>query len=281
MWYTMNFYKLAMPVADNRTYAGAALTCDNIKPLRGHSIYEPRPLGYRSKSNIKTVQRRVDGSIAFQLYGVDAVVWHSPDRVTITGYNSTSRTALIWATAPGNVYLTHDTLLIPAPGECYWSGSTAVYLPEGASVTIVKTSNGWAPDMETTVPFKVQVLNKAKIAAVRKQFGTTGFWAWVRAYRALLPEARGADHSYINRPALAEALERADYLAAFALIPDTTTVVNNGGWSREYRGPSRSAFSRFLSWLYLREGAVVTESHPVLTYRQWRTLVANNRFKNL
>ena len=111
MWYTMSFRNLNLLFKGELTYTSVARTCDNIKPLRGRAIYDPRPLGYRKQSNVKTVQRQPDGSITFALYGEPAVVWHSNDQVTIYPNPATaSRSALIWAVAP-SAYSTSGVLM--------------------------------------------------------------------------------------------------------------------------------------------------------------------------
>ena len=272
MWYTMNFRRLNMPVTTNQTYAGAVETCDNIKPLRGRSIYDPRPLGYRKQSNVKTVQRQPDGSITFALYSEPAVVWHPDGRVTIYPNPATaSRSALIWAVAP-SAYSTSGVLMI---------GDQVVQPGSSGGVTIERTASAWSAVMSTTVPFEVTMIDRPKAAAVRKRFNTAGFWAWARAYNAMVPETRGLDHTFVDGPALANALECADYPAVFSLLPDAEGQTYSPHWRSWYAGPSRAAFARFLSWLYLREGATKVETYSDLTRQQWRNRVAGNRFKNL
>lgn len=252
-----------------RDYGTVLAFWAQIRPLRGNLDSDPKPLGHRSKRNVKTVRKLDDGSIAFRLYATDVVVWHPDERVTVTQHDSASTRAFSCRLLPPNAQLWSDCLTVNT------SDSQLYRLDHGDSMVLVKQGRWWV--VEASKPWEIRQLDKVKSKEVRARYKLRGWPAWLRAVVALdaVPKAR-VDGGYQE---MREAFLRQDYHRVCELAGRSNGWIGSPGtWVRVARV---SSLHRFTSWLMIQEGAVVTISHKVLSIGEYRRFVYNNQFKGL
>lgn len=101
---------LELPSNRMLSYETALTRYNSIKPIRGRSDQNTRPLANRRNDNLTIRQLQDSGDIVVRLYYTDVITYHTDGTITLIPYGSALTNRLIWS------------VLAPHANP-YWSGS--------------------------------------------------------------------------------------------------------------------------------------------------------------
>jgi hypothetical protein len=287
--YTTNQLNLQAISGQNRwlprviNYGEALKIWWEIRPLRGQPEDAPRPIGYRSRRNIKTVRKEPNGDIVFRIYENDAVTWHPNGTFTVQGYPSRTTGMFINMLTPlGVYYWSGQGVLALDAVDGGWKERPLVRCGRGERVRVTKRKNVWMPaEPAALAPFEYEVLDRAKARKLGQRLGLTDFTHWLNAYEKLGGEVGRLGYPLFTNEHRHELLEAKDY---HALMRTFCTVRNwrqdpQGKWGWSDDRVSRTDVGKFRAWLYVKFGATKTKKAKQLTRAEHYNHIERNRYR--
>lgn len=206
-----NFHSAAMPQAGNN-YQKVLLHYEQIKPWRGSSPKDPRPLsGNRNRQ--MTIRKLDDGALACRLYNTDVVTFHPNGAIELQTYSSRTTDDFANALMGSNGIQTlfnssigqlvvvpsweHDPSKSDPRGDVY-TGARRIYNIGSGSFLSPDPRGGWR--VEDSEPITRWVRDKAQAKeAMELHTNFHDYTIWYRAICAMgqLPE-RIVEMNYNN-----------------------------------------------------------------------------------
>lgn len=87
---------IELPTNRMLSYETALIKYNSIKPIRGRSDQNTRPLARRGNDNL-TIRQYDDGDIAVRLYYTDVITYHTDGTITLDPYGSTTTNRVVWS----------------------------------------------------------------------------------------------------------------------------------------------------------------------------------------
>lgn len=293
------WYNLKMDGVPNRrgqnpwggNYCAAAKFEAEIKPWRNRPT-DPKPIGDRSKANVKRVERLESGDIVFSLWGEPAVTFHPDGDISVTGWPSVSRRQFIERLTPQEIgYVpVNNSLLLCKDGHwpSYWRGGDpksnahAARLDQGATVRLTHASGRWWPKDEASLtPFNWLEVDRSEARGVMREHPLGEFRAALNAYQALLPgKMRPYIYSHAPDPhAMLDLIEKRDFAAAIEIMPTMDTRVwDNGGYVGRAPRFSSTMLTKMRQLLYVRSGVARRQEASILPLSKWRPAIRHNPY---
>lgn len=137
------------------------------------------PLGGHSKS-VTWVRQCDDGSVAFQLYSTDVVVWHPDNSVEIDNYGTTTTSSFAARFLPNSIALNvagNTISYATEAGRYAWSGN--VCRGKHNVATFREHDNVWLPDEDTLTVMDFPEFDRATMRGIAKAYPWKDFDAWL------------------------------------------------------------------------------------------------------
>jgi hypothetical protein len=194
-----------------RSYSDALNYWTRIKPWRGHSPTDARPLANRGKHHM-TIRKLNDNSIAMTLHSTDVVTYHPDGDVSLQAYGSVSTDAFARALTPDGVG-THFNNGIGYVIALIRDEQQEMRLLRGKHVRLRRDERGWFavnPDDFTT--FTKTSVDRKKANAAAKEYRLNDYLAWRKAAIKMGMKINPSPH---NEPII-ELLKEGDFPAVAA-----------------------------------------------------------------
>jgi len=163
-----------------RGYSDALNYWNRIKPWRGHSPTDARPLASRGKHHM-TIRKLNDNSIAMTLHSTDVVTYHPDGDVSLEAYSSVSTDMFARALTPGGITTAFNHALGYVVALDF-DGQQEMRLLRGKHVRLRKNSRGWfAVNPDDFTPFIKKSVDRKKANAAAKEYRLDDFIAWYSA----------------------------------------------------------------------------------------------------
>lgn len=196
----MSFHINSCDLPPLRCYNDALSYWERIKPWRGDSDTNTRPIAGRNKRG-QTIRKLNDGAIAMRLYHTDVVVYHPDGSITLTGHPSVSTDAFARALTPYHV----STIFNSGAGLVVYLHGRAYLMSEGTLRIARNEKDEWRPvDMNETKPFRKYVVNTKRKNAEAKYYNVSDFKSWLKARKVMGEQYAGyywgynADHAQLR-----------------------------------------------------------------------------------
>lgn len=184
-------FSASFPKLDLTNYQSALSKWEGIKPIRGRSDQNTRPL-YRRGDDSKTIRQLRNGSIALRYYQTDVVTFNPDDTVDLEPYASRSTCQFVWAALKGrDVYALWTDRNHPCPDKITQVGDKFYHTPDYVTVQFIP-GDGWVM-LGGDKPFEVPRLDQTTTRQALKDTGYDQFVLWLNTQIRLNLDPRKGD----------------------------------------------------------------------------------------
>ena len=240
------------------SYETALSTWESIKPIRGRSDTDTRPLARRGNDNLTIRRNSNNGDVIVTLYSTEIITYHTDGLITIEPYASALTNRIMWCILgpymntlwSARDYRTCD-FITEVGGRYYNTPSYFVVDPRKTPWVLGAGSK----------PFRVPRLDRSKAAKALRESGYRDFVVWLETQLKLGVDPRNPDswaHYQLPLPfAVARLLRNGD----------------NEGWAKlaQYfstRSSRDSLYQRLRHCVYDYEGCCEVEETAY--FESWR-----------
>jgi len=169
---------LELPGGRMLSYDSALKKYNSIKPIRGRSDQNTRPLARRSNDNLTIRQDETTGGIVVRLYQTDIITYKNDQNnlIELDPYPSVLTNRVVWSLLGPHVSSLWSDRDYPLPnhiaevgGRYYNTPSYALIQPDESGWTLVGGNE----------PFEVPRLNRKEAKRVLKEVGYYTFQTWL------------------------------------------------------------------------------------------------------
>lgn len=280
-------------------YCSAAKFEAGIEPWRNRPN-DPKPIGVRSKANVKKVEKLANDDIVFSLWDEPAVTFHPDGDISVTGWPSVSRSQFIHRLTPTPIgYVANKGALILAKDEelpSYWSAqrareanSFALRLDKHRTVRLTRVAGRWWPKDEAALkPFSWLDIDRSEARALMREHPLGDFIAALKAYQMLLPGKLEVSPrwKYVDVPGLLDVIAERDFAAAIEAMP--VTKGDRYEWNattqtgRNIEGKpqfSITTIAKLRACLYVRAGVAKRREATIVPTAEWCSKISRNRYQ--
>jgi hypothetical protein len=124
---------ITLPATHIGRYAEAIQAHGKIKPIRGRSDTNTRPLARRSNDNL-TIRVDDNGDVVVKFYHTEIITYHPDDSITLIPYASSMTNRVVWSILGPHVNTMWSDRAYPAPDNITEVGGRYYHTPNSATI---------------------------------------------------------------------------------------------------------------------------------------------------
>lgn len=159
------------------SYGSALATYNSIKPIRGRSDQNERPLGSRRNDNLTIRQEPITGDIVVRLYQTDIIRYNDDDVIVLDPYPSTLTNLVMWNILGPYVQTHWSARDYRLPHHMTQVGGRYYHTPSFAAIRPAD-QGGWEL-VDGAKPIEVPYLNRKEGRQALKEAGYPLFKLWL------------------------------------------------------------------------------------------------------
>ena len=179
---------ITLPETHIGSYAEAIQAHSKIKPIRGRSDTNTRPLARRSNDNL-TIRVDDNGDVVVKFYRTEIITYHPDDSITLIPYASSMTNRVVWSILGPHVNTLWSDRDYPAPDNITEVGGRYYHTPYSA--TIQRHDSSTYQLVGGAKPFEVPKLDRKAGRQALRDANFYTFKTWLETLIRLGHDPRG------------------------------------------------------------------------------------------